>query len=63
QDIVCTVNLFHNCAAHSCKITKTRVVRQERHATSRKENEIIHMERPNDLVLNLAQLRSASLIQ
>lgn len=54
---------MHNCAAHGCEVTQTRRVIQERRITDHFEDEILHSKHPDDLVLNLAQLRSASVIQ
>ncbi|KAJ7640099.1 hypothetical protein DFH06DRAFT_1271580 [Mycena polygramma] len=62
-ELVCAVNVNHNCAAHQCKTTLTRRVVQERQLTERFENEINHETQPNDCFLNLAQLRSAANVQ
>lgn len=54
-----TVHVFHNCAAHSCKLTKTKSVMQERHVSAEKTYDVVHT-RPDDVILNLAQLTNAS---
>ncbi|KAJ7719255.1 hypothetical protein B0H14DRAFT_3098620 [Mycena olivaceomarginata] len=63
NELVCAVNVNHNCAAHQCKMTLTRRVIQERQRTDRFENEVNHAVEPNDCFLNLAQLRSAMDVQ
>ncbi|KAJ7808632.1 hypothetical protein B0H14DRAFT_3091039 [Mycena olivaceomarginata] len=63
NELVCAVNVNHNCAAHQCKMTLTRRVVQERQRTDRFENEVNHAVEPNDCFLNLAQLRSATDVQ
>ncbi|KAJ7436186.1 hypothetical protein FB451DRAFT_1379084 [Mycena latifolia] len=63
QELLCAVNVNHNCAAHQCKTTLTRRVTQERQKTDHFENEVNHAVEPNDCFLNLAQLRSATDLQ
>ncbi|KAJ6618149.1 hypothetical protein B0H10DRAFT_2164261 [Mycena sp. CBHHK59/15] len=63
QELICAVNVNHNCAAHACKTTLTRRVVQERRQTDHFENEVTHTTEPNDCFLNLAQLRSATDVQ
>ncbi|KAJ7469074.1 hypothetical protein FB451DRAFT_1177070 [Mycena latifolia] len=63
KELVCAVNVNHNCAANHCEIALTRRVLQERRRTKRFENEVSHAVEPNDCVLNLAQLRSATDVQ
>ncbi|KAJ7252942.1 hypothetical protein C8J57DRAFT_951536, partial [Mycena rebaudengoi] len=63
KELVCAVNVNHNCAAHQCKMTLTRRVIQERQRTDRFEDEVKHAVEPNDCFLNLAQLRSATDVQ
>lgn len=57
------VHIVHNCHAHSCQITSTRIVLQERLQTAFKEDEILHTASPDDLIMNLAQLRNACYVQ
>ncbi|KII85794.1 hypothetical protein PLICRDRAFT_115102, partial [Plicaturopsis crispa FD-325 SS-3] len=64
DDILCGINTFHNCHKHHCVISPTRQVVQERQQRlDRFENEIRHLGQPDDLLLNLAQLRNADLVQ
>ncbi|KAJ2979293.1 hypothetical protein NUW54_g11159 [Trametes sanguinea] len=62
-DIAGVVSTVHNCAAHNCKSTQTRVVFQERQMTSEREAEVLHAVEPYDRLLNLAQLRNAFLLE
>ncbi|KAF7349031.1 hypothetical protein MVEN_01424500 [Mycena venus] len=63
NELVCAINVNHNCAAHQCKMSLTRRVVQERQETDRFENELNHAVEPNDCFLNLTQLRSATHVQ
>lgn len=63
QRIVCSVNMFHNCARQKCIITKTRTVVQERIRTETEENEVHHVGDLDDYILNLAQLHNAASLQ
>ncbi|KAJ7432037.1 hypothetical protein FB451DRAFT_984978, partial [Mycena latifolia] len=63
QDCVATASVIHNCAAHGCVSTATKPIIQERKKTGRFANEIVHASSPDDLLLNLAQLRSANYTQ
>lgn len=63
QNCLSTVSTIHNCAAHGCTPTASRPVIQERHITNRFDHELLHVCMPHDILMNLAQLRSASLIQ
>ncbi|KAJ7623989.1 hypothetical protein B0H17DRAFT_1288780 [Mycena rosella] len=63
NELICAVNVNHNCAAHRCKTALTRQVVQERQHTDHLENEVNHTVEPNDCFLNLAQLRSATDVQ
>ncbi|KAJ6508136.1 hypothetical protein C8R45DRAFT_1167703 [Mycena sanguinolenta] len=60
---VATASTIHNCAAHGCTPTATKSIIQERKATGRFEKEVVHSASPDDVLLNLAQLRSAQYIQ
>lgn len=57
------MHIVHNCHAHGCKVTSTRTVWQERLQTSFTEDEILHSSHPDDLMMNLGQLRSACYTQ
>jgi hypothetical protein len=63
QNCISTINVIHNCVAHGCSMTRTRPVIQERSITDFLENEIKHTIQPDDILLNLAQLHSAKLVQ
>ncbi|TFY59665.1 hypothetical protein EVJ58_g5640 [Rhodofomes roseus] len=63
ESIICAVNVLHNCAKHKCGITRTRAVVQERQKTGMKDNEVTHKHDQDDLVLNLAQMRNAAVLQ
>ncbi|KAJ6484648.1 hypothetical protein C8R45DRAFT_1147453 [Mycena sanguinolenta] len=60
---VATASTIHNCAAHGCTPTATKSIIQERKATGRFEKEVVHSASPDDVLFNLAQLRSAQYIQ
>ncbi|KAF8150578.1 hypothetical protein B0H34DRAFT_801520 [Crassisporium funariophilum] len=62
KDIKCTVNVQHNCIQHSCTLTNSRVVFQEREATENFYLGVRHLT-PNDLVLNTAQMCDAKHIR
>ncbi|KAJ6487363.1 hypothetical protein C8R47DRAFT_979100 [Mycena vitilis] len=62
-ELICAVNVNHNCSAHGCKATPTRRVVQERQQTDSFGNEVNHVVDPHDCFLNLAQLRSATDVQ
>ncbi|KAJ7278158.1 hypothetical protein C8J57DRAFT_1126069, partial [Mycena rebaudengoi] len=59
QECLATASAIHNCAAHGCVPTATKPIIQERKKTGRFDKEVIHTVSPEDLLLNLAQLRSA----
>ncbi|KAG9084144.1 hypothetical protein FS749_005446 [Ceratobasidium sp. UAMH 11750] len=59
SDILTAVSVFHNCAKHKCSLAKLHPRRQERQVLDSYEDMVQHSVEPNDLVLNLAQLRSA----
>ncbi|THH17637.1 hypothetical protein EW146_g3214 [Bondarzewia mesenterica] len=56
-DILCTVNVQHNCADRACDISGREVVRQENEFTTQTRACIRHYD-PDDVVLNTAQLRN-----
>ena len=58
QDILCTVNLQHCCAAHNCEATESVFVRQERVLTDNTKAVVSH-HHPQDLILNTAQMHDA----
>lgn len=56
QEIICALNVQHDCITHKCGSVAQGFVRQERQATSVKEQGIHHVN-PSDLVLNTAKMR------
>lgn len=64
QELLCAINVAHNCAANGCKPTTTRPMVQERETRADKfEDELRHLIEPDDCFLNLAQLRSSTHVQ
>ncbi|KAJ6461447.1 hypothetical protein C8R45DRAFT_1056025 [Mycena sanguinolenta] len=62
-DILCTVNVQHNCMDNKCGPTGSRPVFQERERTDQSRAQIVHSQNPTDLVLNTAQMRDARYLQ
>ncbi|KDQ25284.1 hypothetical protein PLEOSDRAFT_1027446, partial [Pleurotus ostreatus PC15] len=62
-DILCTVNVQHNCAANGCTESGVRAIYQEREATARMKPTVVHQGPTDDLILNTAQMRDAVWIQ
>lgn len=63
QNILCAVNVQHNCARYKCAATGHRVVRQERTLTTNTVPEIEHQGPLEDVLLNLYQMRSSRYLQ
>ncbi|KAL1714991.1 hypothetical protein EV715DRAFT_208510 [Schizophyllum commune] len=63
SDCEAAVSVFHNCKRNGCVASRTRAVKRERTSTTLLEWEVRHESSPDDLVLNLAQLRSAASLQ
>nr|VWP00193.1 Rim20 protein [Ganoderma boninense] len=61
QDVLCAVNVFHNCAKHDCRPARIKPIMQERQETSLHALEIVHTE-STSFILNLAQLHNADII-
>ncbi|KAG8694662.1 hypothetical protein FRC09_009706 [Ceratobasidium sp. 395] len=61
--ILCSLSVFHNCAKHECSLARTKLVRQERQETALRRHEVQHQGDPLDLVLNMAMLCSAAVVQ
>ncbi|KAI1783686.1 hypothetical protein LXA43DRAFT_977008 [Ganoderma leucocontextum] len=61
EDILCTMNVQHNCAGHSCTDTARVPVFQERERAHARAA-IAHREK-GDLILNLFQMRNARHLQ
>ncbi|EIW86698.1 hypothetical protein CONPUDRAFT_69138 [Coniophora puteana RWD-64-598 SS2] len=62
EDVVCSVNVQHNCAAQSCSDSGVEHVREEREVSDRTRRVIVHRV-PDALVLNTAQMRDAIHVQ
>ncbi|KAK7464371.1 hypothetical protein VKT23_006538 [Stygiomarasmius scandens] len=62
-DLLCTVNVQHDCIRNGCQINQTRIVRQERELTEHRKGEILHAGSKEDYVLNTAQMRDAKYVQ
>jgi hypothetical protein len=63
KDLLCTVNIQHNCAQHKCQASGNQPVYQERQQTMHTVKAIQHLNQPNDLILNTAQMRDAVHLQ
>jgi predicted ABC-class ATPase len=63
KDLLCTVNVQHNCAEQHCKATGHRDIYQERQLTTHTQPTVAHNRVPNDLVLNTAQMQDAIHVQ
>ncbi|KAJ7914195.1 hypothetical protein B0H13DRAFT_1567280, partial [Mycena leptocephala] len=62
-DILCTINMQHNCAVHECADTGFRRIYQERQATEQTRPMIAHGGPKLDLLLNTCQMRDAVNLQ
>lgn len=60
QGVLSIAHTFHNCHRNQCTASRTRVVRQECQETALRADEYLHTTHPEDLVLNLAKMRSAA---
>ncbi|KAF7325590.1 hypothetical protein MKEN_00408600 [Mycena kentingensis (nom. inval.)] len=62
QDVLCTVNIQHNCLDNNCQSARTKRKFQEREEIQERGDEIRHMngKAPVDWILNTAQMRDAS---
>jgi hypothetical protein len=63
QDILAVVSTIHNCAEHHCVRVEQTQVRQERQDRLVRQRYVISHVSEHDLLLNLAQFRSAQLLQ
>ncbi|KAI9067151.1 hypothetical protein FKP32DRAFT_1557913, partial [Trametes sanguinea] len=61
-DVLCTVNVQHNCAAHGCSGDGQTAVYQERERAAHGRASVLHRERA-DVVLNTFQMRNAVNLQ
>ncbi|KAJ7294046.1 hypothetical protein C8J57DRAFT_1042339 [Mycena rebaudengoi] len=62
-DILCTINVQHNCEVHKCGPTGFQHVYQERELTQHTRAVIAHVGEPEDFILNTAQMRDAVDVQ
>ncbi|KZV84575.1 hypothetical protein EXIGLDRAFT_842094 [Exidia glandulosa HHB12029] len=62
SDVLCTVNVQHNCAKQKCKATHQVVVQQERQASQQTRPVLAHTGN-TDWILNLAQMRDAAVLR
>jgi hypothetical protein len=60
---MCTVNVPHNCVRNNCTSNGFQYVYQERKLTTQKRAVTMHDARPDDRVLNTAQMRDAPYLQ
>ncbi|SJL16514.1 uncharacterized protein ARMOST_20040 [Armillaria ostoyae] len=63
EDVLCTVNVQHDCIKNGCGAERVVPVRQEGELTLELHEQIIHQWNPQDIVLNTAQMCSAWFIQ
>ncbi|KAJ7869102.1 hypothetical protein B0H14DRAFT_3083946 [Mycena olivaceomarginata] len=63
MDLLCTVNVQHNCIDNKCGPTGARTIFQERFKTNQTQAEIVHTRNVQDIVLNTAQMRDAIHLQ
>lgn len=59
---VASVSTIHNCATHQCSISDTRPLSIER-CQSKRQMRVLNHVNPDDILLNLAQMRSVRYIQ
>ncbi|KAK0462782.1 hypothetical protein IW261DRAFT_1613923 [Armillaria novae-zelandiae] len=55
-DVLCTVNVQHDCIRNGCGAERVVPVRQEGKITSELREQTIHRRNPQDIVLNTAQM-------
>lgn len=63
QDVLCTVNVQHDCISNQCHAEKVVPLLQEGEVTSELRERIVHRRNPDQMVLNTAQMQSAKHIQ
>ncbi|KAI0311752.1 hypothetical protein OF83DRAFT_1068284, partial [Amylostereum chailletii] len=56
QDVLCIVNVQHNCMDHNCPLASTRTVWQERERTQVCLLEVAHKP-TDDFIINTGQMR------
>ncbi|ESK80686.1 hypothetical protein Moror_15532 [Moniliophthora roreri MCA 2997] len=63
QNVLCVVNVQHDCIRNKCPTKDTTVVRQEREDTILRQECVEHVGNPCNYVLNTAQMCSAKFLQ
>ncbi|CAK5277165.1 unnamed protein product [Mycena citricolor] len=63
EDILCSVNVQHNCIKYKCDTSGSVPVYQERVKTTQTQAQIHHRGDRDDVVLNTAQMRDALYLQ
>ncbi|ESK91187.1 hypothetical protein Moror_2907 [Moniliophthora roreri MCA 2997] len=63
EDVLCSVNVQHDCIRQKCKVKRSAVIRQERHDTDLRKGRVEHENDPFDIVFNTAQMRDAKYLQ
>uniref|UniRef100_A0A0W0FN77 Uncharacterized protein n=1 Tax=Moniliophthora roreri TaxID=221103 RepID=A0A0W0FN77_MONRR len=63
ENVLCVVNVQHNCIRNKCPTKDTTVVRQEREDTILRRECVEHVGNPCNYVLNTAQMCSAKFLQ
>ena len=56
QNVMCMVNVQHNCRANKCSFSATRSIFQEREEFKNKAKDVVHIN-PDDIILNCAKMR------
>ncbi|KAJ4467657.1 hypothetical protein C8J55DRAFT_394516, partial [Lentinula edodes] len=62
QDILCVVNVQHNCCDNRCPVKRTATVMKEREDSQAKEMRVEHLN-GGSLILNAAQMRSSAYLK
>ncbi|PBK63272.1 hypothetical protein ARMSODRAFT_1024021 [Armillaria solidipes] len=63
RDLLCMVNVQHDCASRKCEATGAAPVYQERERTDKTKATIIHHDYASHLMLNTTQMRDARHLQ
>ncbi|KAL0570902.1 hypothetical protein V5O48_011057 [Marasmius crinis-equi] len=63
SDILCTVNVQHDCLSNKCQVKASRFRQQERHWTNIRKAVVEHEGKMDDVLLNTAQMRDAKDLQ
>ncbi|KAL0566487.1 hypothetical protein V5O48_015525 [Marasmius crinis-equi] len=63
KNVLCTVNVQHDCIRNDCQVKEVHFRRQERHITPIRKGAVVHEGDLHDIVLNTAQMRDALYVQ